>query len=49
MSATAAAFPQNEAAIRREKRIKKWPRRWKVNLIMQTNPYWSDLYETLSF
>jgi putative endonuclease len=35
-------------AIRREKRIKAWPRRWKINPIEQSNPRWDDLYETLN-
>ena len=35
-------------AIAREKRIKKWHRDWKVNLIQQANPGWADLYETLT-
>ena len=30
-------------AIRREKAIKKYPRRWKINLIEAINPEWSDL------
>ena len=30
-------------AIRREKRIKKWPRAWKINLIRTGNPDWADL------
>jgi len=30
-------------AIHREKRIKKWPRAWKVNLIRTDNPDWKDL------
>jgi putative endonuclease len=34
-------------AIRREKRIKEWPRAWKINLIQGVNPIWDDLYETL--
>jgi putative endonuclease len=34
-------------AIRREKRLKKWPRAWKIKLIEATNPTWSDLYETI--
>ena len=34
-------------AIEREKRIKKWSRRWKLQLIERTNPNWNDLYETL--
>ena len=32
-----------EAAITREKQIKKWERAWKVRLIEQTNPEWADL------
>lgn len=34
-------------AIRREKRLKKWPRAWKIKLIEETNPTWSDLYESI--
>jgi putative endonuclease len=34
-------------AITREKRIKKWNRDWKVNLIQRMNPGWDDLYEDL--
>jgi putative endonuclease len=37
-----------EAAIRREKAIKEWRRRWKIALIERTNPNWRDLYEDLS-
>jgi putative endonuclease len=32
-------------AILREKRIKKWNRRWKLRLIEEANPEWRDLYE----
>jgi putative endonuclease len=35
-------------AIRREPRIKKWPRAWKVRLIHADNPNWDDLYERLN-
>ena len=35
-------------AIRREKRLKKWPRRWKINLIEAGNPRWEDLAERLN-
>ena len=35
------------AAIQREKTLKHWPRAWKVNLILERNPGWDDLYETL--
>jgi putative endonuclease len=30
-------------AILREKRIKKWNRQWKINLIEQHNPQWLNL------
>jgi len=30
-------------AILREKRIKKWNRQWKINLIEQQHPQWLDL------
>ena len=32
-----------ESAIASEKRIKKWPRQYKINLIQRTNPTWDDL------
>ena len=31
------------AAIQREKRLKKYPRQWKLNLIEEINPQWNDL------
>ena len=34
-------------AILREKRIKKWRRAWKLELIERQNPQWRDLYEDL--
>ena len=36
-----------EAAIRREKQLKKWNRKWKLNLIEKRNPDWNDLYDEL--
>ncbi|GGF67922.1 GIY-YIG nuclease family protein [Alteromonas lipolytica] len=33
-----------EAAIQREKRLKRWRRSWKIKLIEQQNPNWRDLY-----
>lgn len=36
-------FGQIEAAIAREKQLKKWNRDWKINLIERDNPYWADL------
>jgi putative endonuclease len=35
------------SAIAREKAIKKWSRRSKLQLIEGSNPYWRDLYESL--
>jgi len=32
------------AAISREKCIKKWKRAWKIKLIERNNPGWKDLY-----
>jgi putative endonuclease len=32
------------AAIQREKRLKKWNRAWKIELIERDNPEWKDLY-----
>ncbi len=37
-------FSDIELAIRCEKRIKKHPRKWKLNLIEKTNPDWLDLW-----
>jgi putative endonuclease len=34
-----------EEAIGREKRIKRWLRKWKLALIEANNPSWRDLYE----
>ncbi len=35
------------AAITREKRLKKWKRQWKIELIEKDNPDWRDLYYDL--
>ncbi len=37
-----------ESAIAQEKRIKRWRRAWKVELIEKHNPNWEDLYETIN-
>ncbi|MGA7674038.1 MAG: hypothetical protein WCA78_03210 [Rhizomicrobium sp.] len=34
-------------AIQREKRLKKYKREWKMNLIQKDNVEWNDLYATL--
>jgi len=39
--------PDLDSALVREKRIKKWNRAWKIELIEEMNPYWNDLYESL--
>jgi putative endonuclease len=36
-----------ESAITREKAVKEWKRRWKLELIEKMNPDWRDLYYEL--
>ena len=36
-----------EEAIAREKAMKAWPRLWKLRLIQQQNPEWSDLFDRM--
>ena len=36
-----------EAAITREKQMKKWNRAWKLELIEKDNPEWNDLYDEI--
>jgi putative endonuclease len=36
-----------ESAIEREKRLKEWKRKWKLELLESTNPSWLDLYYTI--
>jgi putative endonuclease len=38
-------FHDPENAIKREKRLKKYKRQWKINLIEKDNPQWKDLYD----
>ena len=40
-------FPTIDEAIKRENQLKKWKRRWKLNLIEKDNPEWNDLYLVL--
>jgi putative endonuclease len=37
-----------ESAIEREKRIKKWNRAWKVEMIDALNPSWRDLWPDIT-
>jgi putative endonuclease len=37
-----------ENAILREKRLKKWRRAWKLDLIEKHNPDWNDLFDSLN-
>jgi putative endonuclease len=37
-----------EAAIRREAQIKEWRGNWKISLIEQGYPRWTELFQTLS-
>lgn len=41
------AYDDIYEAIQREKRIKKWNREWKLNLIEKENKNWKDLYYEL--
>ena len=36
-----------ESAIEREKRLKEWKRKWKLELIESSNKNWKDLYNTI--
>jgi putative endonuclease len=36
------------AAIQREKNIKHWSRKWKINLIRSMNPDWRDLWDDIA-
>ncbi len=38
-----------QAAIAREKQLKKWKRDWKIQLIQEQNPRWDDLAKSLGF
>ena len=35
------------SAIIREKRMKKWRRQWKIELIEKENPQWEDLFKKI--
>lgn len=40
--------PNIEAAIAREKLLKRWKRQWKEELIEKSNPEWKDLFSEIN-
>ncbi|TRO97179.1 GIY-YIG nuclease family protein [Glycocaulis profundi] len=42
------AHDRTAHAILRERRIKRWNRKWKLDLIEAQNPQWRDLYAELN-
>ena len=42
------SYTDVQEAIRREKQLKGWERRWKLELIERANPAWTDLYDSLN-
>ena len=38
-----------EDCIAHEKRLKKWRRSWKIELVEQSNPDWRDLFDELNY
>ena len=41
-------YEEAQEAVLREKRLKKWNRQWKINLINSKNPEWRDLYKEIN-
>ncbi len=41
-------FDSHEAALRHEKQLKEWKRKWKLELIEKHNPDWNDLYDEIT-
>jgi putative endonuclease len=37
----------HDSALQREKQIKEWKRRWKLELIEKVNPLWQDLWDEM--
>ena len=37
-------FKDADNAMRRERRLKRWNREWKIEMIEKNNPQWNDLY-----
>jgi len=40
-------YESADEAITREKQIKKWNRKWKLELIEEKNHEWNDLYDSI--
>jgi putative endonuclease len=41
-------FEERENAFRRERQMKEWRRKWKIELVEAENPRWDDLYDNLN-
>ncbi len=44
----AETFPTIDEAIMFEKRLKRWRRQWKIDLVEKVNPDWDDLFDQLA-
>ena len=44
----AEQYPTIYEAIQREKMIKAWNRSWKLRQIIEANPDWDDLFDTIN-
>ncbi len=42
-------FEDVDEAITKEKKIKRWNREWKVDMINDFNPTWKDLYNDIKY
>ena len=40
-------YQKPKEAIAREKQLKNWHRQWKINLILESNPKFEDLYHKI--
>jgi len=41
-------LPDLNSAVKREKQLKNWHRKWKINLIESMNKEWEDLYPKIA-
>ncbi|MEP3889835.1 MAG: GIY-YIG nuclease family protein [Hellea sp.] len=37
-----------DGAFKRERQIKEWKREWRLNLFLESNPHWDDLFHSLT-